>query len=53
MRLDEIPHLHGALALPVTVFRSDGEIDWGQTKRGLEFAIECGATAICPICGIG
>ena len=51
--LDNLPHLHGALCLPVTVFKADGEIDWGQTKRGIEFAIECRATAICYACGIG
>ena len=53
MRLDDLPHLHGTLALPVTVFEADGAIDWEQTKRGIEFALQCGATAICPVCGIG
>jgi 4-hydroxy-tetrahydrodipicolinate synthase len=51
--LNDLPHLHGALCLPVTVFRADGTIDWVQTKRGIEFALECGATAICYPCGIG
>jgi dihydrodipicolinate synthase/N-acetylneuraminate lyase len=53
MNLDDLPHLHGALALPVTVFRSDGEIDWEQTRRGIAFCLDCGATAICYACGIG
>lgn len=48
-----LPHLHGALCLPVTVFRGDRTIDWEQTIRGIEFALECGATAICYACGIG
>ena len=50
---EDLPHLHGALALPVTVFRADGEVDWAGTRRGIEFALECGATAICYACGIG
>jgi len=51
--LDHLPHLHGALCLPVTVFGADGEVDWGQTQCGIEFALQCGATAICYPCGIG
>ncbi len=51
--LENLPHLHGVLSLPVTVFKADGAIDWVQTKQGIEFAIQCGATAICYACGIG
>ena len=51
--LNDLPHLHGALCLPVTVFKADGTVDREQTRRGIEFALECGATAICYACGIG
>ncbi len=51
--LNDLPHLHGALCLPVTVFQADETIDWQQTQRGIRFALECGATAICYPCGIG
>jgi|GEM_PF-650519 len=53
MRLQDLPHLHGVLVLPATIFDAQGEIDWQQTRREIEFTIECGATGVCFPCGIG
>ena len=43
---NDLPHLHGILVLPAKIFRADGEVDWDQTRREIEFTLQCGATAV-------